>query len=920
MKKTYNPHAIESHWSQYWEQHTYARPSGKGAAYCIVLPPPNVTGTLHMGHGFQLTLMDALIRQHRMQGDNTLWQAGTDHAGIATQMVVERQLAQEGFSRHQLGRDAFIQRVWQWREHSGATITQQIHRLGASIDWSRQKFSMDPDIHSATVEAFCRLYQEGLIYRGQRLVNWDPVLKTALSDLEVDNIEIDSHLWYLRYPIVETDQYLTIATTRPETLLGDTAVAVHPEDPRYQHHIGQTIQLPITKRTIPIIADNTVDQNFGTGCVKITPAHDVNDYAMAQRHDLPIITIFTEAACLNQKVPSAYQGLERHKARQQVIAELKAQGLLEKVIPYRHRVPHGDRSGALIEPMLTDQWFIKTKALAKPAMAAVERGDLKLIPHHWTKTYLQWLDQIEDWCISRQLWWGHRIPVWYDSDNNLYIGHNETNVRQRYQLAPDLPLQQDPDVLDTWFTAALWPFSSLGWPQSTDALNTFYPTQVLVTGFDIIFFWVARMVMLGLHLMGQVPFRQIYITGLIRDSHGQKMSKSKGNILDPIDLIDGIDQDTLIKKRSSALMQPAMAASIKKMTQKEFPQGIAAYGTDALRFTFCALATPGRDINFDLGRLDGYRNFCNKLWNAARYVLMNTEHHDLNPENAQYSVVDRWITSQLQNTIKTVQQHFSQYRFDLLAHTLYEFTWNNYCDWYLELSKSIINNPKTNEAQQRGTRFTLIQVLETLLRLIHPIMPFITEAIWQTIAPKIQRGGSTIMLAPYPEFDATAQDLEANDTVDRLQRMIRAIRTVRSDMKISPAQAIQVIFDKGNINDRQRISDCQTFLTTLARIKQITWHQHGAELPACAKTSVDSVDIYIPLAGVIDKAAELSRLQKEITKHQKEYDKAAQKLNNPHFVEKAPPAIIEQEQERLTHFKQIINTLTAHQQQIKALP
>jgi valyl-tRNA synthetase len=917
MKKTYDPNLIESQWTQYWEAHDFAAPSGQGQSYCIALPPPNVTGTLHMGHGFQQTLMDALIRQHRMKGHNTLWQGGTDHAGIATQMVVERQLTKSGQSRHDLGREKFIERVWQWRQQSGSTITQQIRRLGASIDWPREKFSMDDNITHATTEAFRQLHEEGLIYRGKRLVNWDTKLGTAIADLEVENIETEGHMWYIRYPLSTGSEHLMVATTRPETMLGDTAVAVHPEDERYQHCIGKTIRLPLTNRLIPIIADAAVDPAFGTGCVKITPAHDFNDYEMGQRHDLPIMTIFTFDGHLTHHVPEQYRGLERFEARKKIVDDLKTQGLLEKVASHRHAVPHGDRSGTVIEPMLTDQWFVKAKELAKPAIKAVLEGEIKFVPSNWSKTYLQWLENIEDWCISRQIWWGHRIPVWYDSQSNIYVGHNEEDVRKRYDLAKDLKLEQDSDVLDTWFTAALWPFSSLGWPETTEDLQAFYPTNVLVTGFDIIFFWVARMVMMGIKIMGQVPFKEVYITGLIRDSHGQKMSKSKGNILDPIDLIDGIDLTTLLEKRTATLMQPKMAEQVNDMTKKEFPDGIAAHGTDALRFTFCALATTGRDINFDMGRIDGYRNFCNKLWNAARYVLLNTENQDLNPKDIKLSLVDRWILSRLQHTIEEVNRHFENYRFDLLAQVLYEFTWNEYCDWYLELSKCILNNDHTSEEQLRGTRYTLVNVLETLLRLMHPIMPFITEEIWQKVSAMIDRGDKTIMTQAYPEKEASLQDSQAEDEIEWLKALITNIRTIRSEMNVPPGKKIQLIFDKGNQDDRQRLESCQDFLKSLARIDQVSWHQNTSDLPASAKTGINSLDIHIPLAGLIDKTAELSRLNKEIAKCQKEQQKAAAKLANPGFAKKAPEAVIQQENQRYDEFKNTLEKLVKHKERIE---
>ena len=917
MKKTYEPKNIEQHWSSFWEENNCACPSDEGPSYCITLPPPNVTGTLHMGHGFQQTLMDALIRRRRMQNYNTLWQGGTDHAGIATQMVVERQLAKQGLSRHDLGREKFIERIWEWRDQSGSRITQQIRRLGASIDWPRERFSMDETLTKATHEAFERLYKEGLIYRGKRLVNWDPVLGTAIADLEVESIEKEGKLWHIRYPLSEGDKTLIVATTRPETMLGDTAVAVHPDDERYQALIGKTIRLPLTDRLIPIIADDAVDREFGTGCVKITPAHDFNDYDMGQRHDLPMITIFTLEGHLNHEVPEAYRGLERFEARKKIVADLEAKSLIEKIEPHRHTVPHGDRSGTVIEPMLTDQWFVKAKELAAPAIEAVKNGDLEFVPGNWSKTYLQWLENIQDWCISRQLWWGHRIPVWYDEKNNIYIGDSEDDVIERNELPSDIKLTQDPDVLDTWFTASLCPFSSLGWPNNTDDLKTFYPTSVLVTGFDIIFFWVARMVMMGLKLTGKVPFKQVYITGLIRDSHGKKMSKSKGNILDPIDLIDGIDLETLVEKRISTLMQPQMAEKVEKVTREEFPDGIASYGTDALRFTFCALASTGRDINFDMGRIDGYRNFCNKLWNATRYVMMNTEDHDLNPKGAEFSLVDQWIMSRLQKTIEHVNKHFEQYRFDLLAQDIYEFTWNEYCDWYLELSKSILNNPNETEAQLRGTRYTLVNVLETLLRLIHPVMPFITEEIWQKIAPMIDRGGKTIMCQTYPEFDKSQLNAQADDEIEWLKQVVTNVRTIRSEMGVPPGKRIDLIFDKGEKNDPERIKDCEAFLKSLARVDNISWRKEA--LPASAKTVVGKLDIHIPLAGLIDKNAEIARLKKEIEKLKKEQEKSSKKLNNPSYVKKAPAAVVEQERQRLTDFEQTLEKLEKHFERIENL-
>lgn len=913
MEKAYQPSAIEQRWTQFWEEQQLAKPSGEGQPYCIMLPPPNVTGTLHMGHGFQLSLMDALIRRQRMRGMQVLWQPGTDHASIATQMVVERQLAQEGLSRHDLGREKFLERVNLWSEQSGSIITQQIRRMGASLDWEREHYSMDAVITKATYAAFIQLFEEGLIYRGKRMVNWDPHLHTAISDLEVTSESAAGHLWYLRYPLAGSTEHIVVATTRPETMLGDVAVAVNPTDPRYQALIGKTIKLPLTQREIPIIADAAVDPEFGTGCVKITPAHDFNDYEMGKRHHLPVINIFTLSADCNENVPKNYRGLGRFAARKQVIADLDSLGLLEKIENYTVNLPRGDRSGVILEPMLTDQWYVRTAAMAQSAIAVAEQGKLRFVPENWTKTYLQWLTHIEDWCISRQLWWGHRVPVWYDENNRAYVGYDEPDVRQRYTLADHTRLHQDEDVLDTWFTAALWPFSSLHWPEVTPELQKFYPTDVLVTGFDIIFFWVARMVMMGLKLMGDVPFKEVYITGLIRDSHGQKMSKSKGNILDPIDLMDGIDLATLITKRTTGLMQPQMTPAIKKATTEEFPQGIAAYGADALRFTFCALATTGRDINFDMNRIGGYRNFCNKLWNAARFVLMNTENKDLAVQSSQYSLADRWILSQLQTTITEVNQAFEDYRFDMIAQRVYEFTWSEYCDWYLELAKCTLTDPQVSPALQRGTRRTLLEVLETLLRLLHPLIPFITEEIWQTVAPMLNaKPVKSIMIAPYPQANPQYQDAEANAAIDWLKQVINGIRNVRGEMHVAPSKAITVLFHKGSTRDRQYSQMGEGYIKNLAKTTQLIWLDPQTSPPAASATVVaGQLEIYIPLADLVDKNAELTRLQKEIDKLQRDQEKLAARLGNSAYLEKAPPAIVEKERQ---NHQQIILTLTKLQE------
>jgi valyl-tRNA synthetase len=896
MEKTYNPQDIEQRLYQRWEQTGDFKASGHGAPYCIVIPPPNVTGTLHMGHGFQQTLMDALIRYHRMQGDDTLWQVGCDHAGIATQMVVERQLQQQGTNRFDLGREPFVEKVKEWKEESGTTIMRQIRRLGCSVDWDRERFTMDEPFSDAVIHAFIQLHDEGFIYRGQRLVNWDPVLLTAISDLEVLNEEEEGRLFYIKYPIVNTDAHLVVATTRPETLFGDTAVAVNPEDPRYQQYIGHYIQLPLTDRTIPIIADDYVDPAFGTGCVKITPAHDFNDYAVGQRHDLPLINIFTPDAKLNEKVPAAYQGMDRDVARKAVSAALEQQQQLEKITPHTMTVPRGDRSGAVIEPYLTYQWFVKTKPLAEPAIAAVEQGDIKFIPETWSKTYFQWLHNIEDWCISRQLWWGHRIPAWYDTQGNIYVAKTEADARAKYNLDANVALTQDNDVLDTWFSSALWPFATLGWPQDNSDLERFYPTQVLVTGFDIIFFWVARMVMLGLKFIGKVPFHQVYITGLIRDHEGQKMSKSKGNVLDPLDLIDGIDLESLVTKRTQSLMQPAMAKKVETATRSQFPQGIDSYGTDALRFTFCALASNGRNIRFDVGRLSGYRNFCNKLWNATRYVLMNTEDQPLSVDPAQmtFSLADIWIRSRLHRTIIEARRQFDEFRFDLLAQCLYEFAWHEFCDWYLELSKPVLTG-QASLAQQQGTRYTLLCTLETLLRLLHPIMPFITEEMWQRVAPLLNITAESVSHQAYPIADATLIDPVAEADIEWLKQVILGVRTIRGEMNISPGKALDALFRKGNAEDQERLQRHQMWVMTLAKLQSVAWLSEG-EIPLSASALAGEMEILIPMAGFIDKQAELERLQKDLAKLEKEHQKVQGRLDNPSFVERAPADVVAKEQ------------------------
>ena len=951
MDKSYEPNAIESRWYAFWEANGHFRPDLAQTAeppYCIMIPPPNVTGTLHMGHAFQDTLMDVLTRYHRMRGAPTLWQPGTDHAGIATQMVVERQLAAQGQSRHDLGREAFVERVWDWKAESGNTISRQLRRMGASCDWSRERFTMDAGLSAAVTAVFVRLHEQGLIYRGKRLVNWDPVLHTAISDLEVVSEEENGSLWHIRYPLADadgrpTDAFLVVATTRPETLLGDTAVAVHPEDERYRHLIGQQVWLPLAERLIPIIADDYVDPAFGTGCVKITPAHDFNDYAVGQRHDLAQINVFTVDARINELAPVAYRGLDRFEARKHIVADLEAAGLLDSVKEHKLMVPRGDRSGAVIEPYLTDQWYVDLTrdsqpdgrpggrtAITQPAIDAVTSGRIRFVPENWEKTYFQWLENIQDWCISRQIWWGHRIPAWYDEDGNIYVAPNGEEAHRQYlaylqrvnsekyeAVFSDFAklrllgtsaknwstpfLRQDEDVLDTWFSSALWPFSTLGWPQATPELAAFYPTSVLVTGFDIIFFWVARMIMMGLKFTGEVPFREIYIHGLVRDAEGQKMSKSKGNVLDPIDLIDGITLDALVAKRTSGLMQPQMAKKIEQATRRQFPGGIAAFGTDALRYTFCSLASTGRDIKFDLGRIEGYRNFCNKLWNAARFVLMNTEAEDtgLGAEPIELGLAERWIISRLQRTEAGVRDHLDGYRFDLAAQVAYDFLWGEYCDWYLELAKVTLQNADADPAQLRGTRRTLVRVLETALRLLHPFMPFITEEIWQRVAPLAGKPGDTLMRQRYPEPDTARIDEAAETDMAWVMAFILGVRRIRGEMDIAPGRALPVLLQDASDADRRRLDAYLPYLSKLARLAELEFLPSGASAPEAALALVGGMGVLVPLAGLIDTAAEQQRLDKEIARLGQERDKLKGRLDNSAFVERAPAEVVSKEQARL---------------------
>jgi len=922
MDKTYDPHAIEQRWYQTWEQEGDFAPSGEGAPYCIMIPPPNVTGSLHMGHAFQDTLMDALTRYHRMRGDNTLWQPGTDHAGIATQMVVERQLNRQDLTRHDLGRETFIERIWEWKHESGGTITQQLRRMGSSVDWSRERFTMDEGLSEAVRTTFVRLYDEGLIYRGKRLVNWDPVLHTAVSDLEVVSEEESGHLWHMRYPLADSpDDYLIVATTRPETMLGDTAVAVNPSDERYQQLIGKTVRLPLSGREIPIIADDYVDPEFGTGCVKITPAHDFNDYEVGKRHDLPMINIFTIDACISDTAPGNYAGLDRFEARKRIVKDMEALGLLDKIEDHRMMVPRGDRSGSVVEPFLTDQWFVKVAPLAEPAIQAVENGDIRFVPDNWKNTYFEWMRNIQDWCISRQIWWGHRIPAWYDDAGNIYVGLTEADARSRAKLGNEVMLRQDDDVLDTWFSSALWPFSTLGWPNDTAELRTFYPTSVLVTGFDIIFFWVARMIMMGLKFMDAPPFREVYIHGLVRDAHGQKMSKSKGNVLDPIDLIDGIDLETLVAKRRAGLMQPQMADKIEQHTRKDFPDGIPAFGTDALRFTFAALASTGRDINFDLGRIEGYRNFCNKLWNAARYVLLNTEGKDCGQQGEVVilNAADNWIVSQLQQTIREVTAAIESYRFDLAAQAIYTFIWDEYCDWYLELSKPVLTDPESSIDALRGTRRTLVRVMETVLRLVHPLAPFISEEIWQRMAPLAGISGRTIMRQPYPIADLSLVDAAASAEIDWVKSVIAGVRKIRSGMSIDPRKPLPVLLQNGSATDRDRLENNRHYLENIGRIEAIIWLDTGEQAAESATALVGEMKLLIPLSGLIDKDAEIARLAKELENRSKELLRCEQKLANAGFLDKAPAAVVAKEQSRASSLKQAISDLEEQKRKIQSL-
>ncbi|MGU3161969.1 valine--tRNA ligase [Vibrio cholerae] len=953
MEKTYNPTSIEQDLYKTWEEQGYFKPHGDTSkeAYSIMIPPPNVTGSLHMGHAFQDTIMDTLIRCQRMKGKNTLWQVGTDHAGIATQMVVERKIAaEEGKTKHDYGRDAFIDKIWEWKAESGGTITKQLRRLGASVDWDRERFTMDDGFYKAVQEVFVRLYKDDLIYRGKRLVNWDPKLHTAISDLEVENKETKGHMWHFRYPLADGvktadgKDYIVVATTRPETMLGDTGVAVNPEDPRYKDLIGKEIILPIVGRRIPIVGDEHADMEKGTGCVKITPAHDFNDYEVGKRHQLPMINILTFDANIRDaaevfnsngeasnaygtEIPAKYQGMERFAARKAIVAEFEQLGLLQEIKDHDLTVPYGDRGGVVIEPMLTDQWYVRAGILAKPAVEAVENGDIQFVPKQYENMYFSWMRDIQDWCISRQLWWGHRIPAWYDEQGNVFVGRNEEEVRAENNIAADVALRQDDDVLDTWFSSALWTFGTLGWPEKTPELKVFHPTDVLVTGFDIIFFWVARMIMMTMHFCkdedgkAQVPFKTVYVTGLIRDENGDKMSKSKGNVLDPIDMIDGIDLESLVEKRTGNMMQPQLAAKIEKNTRKTFENGIEAYGTDSLRFTLAAMASTGRDINWDMKRLEGYRNFCNKLWNASRYVLMNTEEQDCGfaaGAELEYSLADKWIESQFELAAKEFNGHIDNFRLDMAANTLYEFIWNQFCDWYLELTKPVLW--KGTEAQQRATRRTLITVLEKTLRLAHPVIPYITETIWQSVKPLVDDvEGDTIMLQALPQYDAANFNQEALDDIEWVKAFITSIRNLRAEYDINPGKPLEVMLKAANEQDAARIEANKPVLVSLAKLESIRVLADGEATLACATALVGKSELMIPMAGLIDKDAELDRLAKEIAKTQGEIARIEGKLGNEGFVAKAPEAVITKEREKLAGYQEALMKLEQQKATIAAL-
>jgi len=966
MEKTFTPANIEQSLYKSWEEQGYFSPTGEGDSYSIAIPPPNVTGSLHMGHAFQQTIMDTLIRYQRMQGKNTLWQTGCDHAGIATQMVVERKIAaEEDKTRHDYGREGFIDKIWQWKEESGGTIGKQMRRLGNSIDWSRERFTMDEGMSEAVQEVFVRLFEDDLIYRGKRLVNWDPKFHTAISDLEVENKDKKGHMWHLRYPLADGAKtaegldYLVVATTRPETMLGDTGIAVNPEDPRYKDLIGKQVLLPLVNRLIPIVGDDHADMEKGTGCVKITPAHDFNDSEVGKRHQLPQINIFDKDAAVlataevydtkgevcnayDAALPSEFAGMDRFVARKAIVAKFDELGLLVAVKDHDLVAPYGDRSGVIIEPLLTDQWYVRVEKLAGPAVDAVKDGQIEFVPKQYENLYFSWMRDIQDWCISRQLWWGHRIPAWYDENGKVYVGRSEAEVRANNAISAEMKLRQDDDVLDTWFSSALWTFSTLGWPKDTDDLKTFHPTDVLVTGFDIIFFWVARMIMMTMHFnkdekgKAQIPFKKIYMTGLIRDENGDKMSKSKGNVVDPLDMIDGISLEDLLAKRTGNMMQPKLAAKIAKLTKKEYPEGIEAHGTDALRFTLTSVATTGRDISWDMKRLEGYRNFTNKLWNASRYVLMNTEEQDCgrslsngslpngslpNEQSGELelSLADRWIIGQFEQTVKAVHDAFAAFRFDLASQALYEFTWHQFCDWYLELTKPVLF--KGSDAQQRGTRHTLVNVLEGLLRLMHPIMPFITETIWQRVQPlsDFSKQGDSIMVQAFPQFNESNCNQQAIDDLEWVKKFIVAIRNIRGEMDISPSKPLPVLLKNVNSDDQRRLNENEQFISALAKLDSIEVLADDEQGPASATAVIGELSVLIPMAGLIDKDAELNRLDKAIEKLVKDAERVRAKLSNENFVGKAPEAVIDKEKEKLAELESRLNKMVDQKAKIAAL-
>ncbi len=961
LENAYNPAEVEAGMYQGWEESGYFKPTfDKDESFSIALPPPNVTGSLHMGHGFNNAIMDALTRYHRMDGDNALWQPGTDHAGIATQMVVERRLEAQGIKRRDMTREDFVDKVWEWKEESGGNITSQIRRLGSSVDWSRERFTMDDGLSNAVKEVFVRLFDDGLIYRGKRLVNWDPKFQTALSDLEVENHDEKGSLWHFRYHFTDKDlttqdgkNYLVVATTRPETLLGDTAVAVNPSDERYAHLVGKTITLPITGRVVPIVADDYVEKDFGTGCVKITPAHDFNDYELGRRHSLPLINILDERANILpamevypdlqtrepelETTPSEYAGLERFAARKFLVEQAGEQGWLEDIEDYALKAPRAERGGTIVEPWLTDQWYVAVKELAKPAIDAVEDGSIEFVPAQYKNMYMAWMTDLQDWCISRQLWWGHRIPAWYDdATGEIYVARDEAEVRTKYNLSDDVKLRQDDDVLDTWFSSGLWTFSTLDWADvnaDPRVMDTFHPTSVLVTGFDIIFFWVARMIMMTMHFVKnedgtpQVPFKTVYVHGLVRDGNGQKMSKSKGNVLDPIDLIDGIDLEALVEKRTSNMMNPKDAAKIEKQTRKEFPEGIPAFGTDALRFTFTSLASTGRDINFDLKRVEGYRNFCNKIWNASRFVLMNCVDGDSNAKPIDqaanpdvWELPEKWIMSRLNSSIKDIHQHFAQYRLDMVSQDIYEFIWNEYCDWYVELAKASLNDDSVSDERKAQIRYVLLHVLETALRFTHPIMPYLTEQIWQTIAPLLGRKNTdSIVVADYPQTDDAQISEQVEADMAWLQELIASVRNIRGEMKLGNAVRLPVLLQNVSSDEEARLSRIKNQFKALAKVESLEIVKEGDEVPLSSSSMVGQLRVLVPMKGLIDPTAELARLGKAHEKLQKQADGIARKLGNEGFVSKAPAEVVDTEKAKLAELEGQLTAMTAQMEQLKAL-